>query len=89
MSQKHDNVRDMFTVLLEKCCTNVQSEPHLSDLQGEAFNLRTANTLQGARLDIKARNFWRHRQDAFFDVRVTHVKGAGGVFIKISSKLTF
>ena len=73
VSQRLDNVRDMFTVLLDKCCTNVQSEPHLSDLQGEASNLRTANTSQGARLDIKARNFWRQGQDAFFDIRVTHV----------------
>ena len=73
VSQRLDNVRDMFTVLLDKCCTNVQSEPHLSDLQGEAFNLRTANTSQGARLDIKARNFWRQGQDAFFDISVTHV----------------
>ena len=73
VSQRLDNVRDMFTVLLDKCCTNVQSEPHLSDLQGEAFNLRTANTSQGARFDIKARNFWCQGQDAFFDIRVTHV----------------
>ena len=35
--------------------------------------MRTANTSQGARLDIKARNFWRQGQDAFFEIRVTHV----------------
>ena len=53
--------------------SNVSSEPHLTDLQGEIFQHRTANTAQGARLDIKARNFWRQGQDAYFDVRVTHV----------------
>ena len=73
VSQRHDNVRDMFTALLDKCCTNVQSEPHLADLRGESFNLRSANTSQGARLDIRARNFWRQGQDEFFDIRVTQV----------------
>ena len=73
VSQRHDNIRDMFTILLDKCCTNVQSEPHLTDLQGESFSNRTANTSSGARLDIKARNFWRQGQDAYFDIRVTHV----------------
>ena len=37
------------------------------------FNLRTANTSEEARLDIKASGFWQHGQTAFFDVRVTHV----------------
>ena len=63
----------MFTGLLDKCCTNVQSEPHLTELQGETFHNRTANTSSGARLDIRARNFWRQGQDAYFDIRVTHV----------------
>ena len=73
VSQRHDNIRDMFTSLLDKCCTNVQAEPHLTDLQGETFNYRTANTSSEARLDIRARNFWRQGQDSFFDIRVTHV----------------
>ena len=73
VSQRHDNVKDLFTGLLDKCCTNVESEPHLMDLEGETFRLRTANTAPGARLDIKARNFWRQGQDAYFDIRVTHV----------------
>ncbi len=73
VSQRHDNIRDMFTGLLDKCCTNVTAEPHLTDLQGETFQHRSANTSPGARLDIRARNFWRQGQDAYFDVRVTHV----------------
>ena len=63
VSQRHDNIRDLFTGLMNRCCNNVSSEPHLTDLQGESFQHRTANTTQGARLDIKA----------YFDVRVTHV----------------
>ena len=73
VSQRHDNIRDLFTGLMNRCCSNVSSEPHLTDLQGETFQYRSANTSQGARLDIKARNFWRQGQDAYFDVRVTHV----------------
>ena len=33
----------------------------------------TPNRQADARLDIKARSFWRNGQDAFFDIRVTHV----------------
>ena len=65
-----------FLLLLNKVCTNVQAEPHLTHLQGETFDLRTANSSDEARLDIKARGFWRRDQDAFFDTRVTHVNAA-------------
>ncbi len=34
---------------------------------------RTSNRQDDARLDIKARGFWRRGQDAYFDIRVTHV----------------
>ena len=35
------------------------------------MDLRTANSEDNARLDIKADNFWnRDRQSAFFDIRV-------------------
>ena len=37
------------------------------------FALRTANTADEARLDIKAGGFWAKWVTAFFDVRVTHV----------------
>ena len=87
MSQGHDNVKYMFTVLLDKFCTNVQSEPHLSDLQGEASNLRMDNTSQGARLYIKARTFWRQGQDACFDIRVTHVNALS--YKDLSTNVTF
>ena len=73
INQRHDNIRKLFTALLNKLCTNVGSEPHLTPLSGERFNLLTANQRNDARLDIKARGFWRRGQDAFFDVRVTHV----------------
>ena len=37
------------------------------------MRLKSANTEEGARLDIKARGFWRRGQTAFYDIRVTHV----------------
>ena len=72
-AKRHDNIKVLFTTLLNKVCTNVQSEPHLIPLDNDIFNLRTANTSEEARLDIKANGFWQHGQTAFFDVRITHV----------------
>ena len=72
INQRHDNIRDLFVCLLKRVCPNVKQEPHLTPLlTGETFSNDTADP--GARLDIKARNFWRRGQDAFFDVCVTHV----------------
>ena len=48
-------------------------QPHLTPITGETFSHDTAITDPRARLDIKARNFWRREKDAFFDVCVTHV----------------
>ena len=48
-------------------------QPHLTPITGETFSHDTAITDPRARLDIKARNFWRRGKDAFFDVCVTHV----------------
>ena len=39
----------------------------------ENLTLLTTNKQNDARLDVKANGFWRKRQTAFFDVRVTHV----------------
>ena len=48
-------------------------EPHLIPIETETFNLRSANTNDDSRLDVKARGFWTRDQTAFFDIRVTHV----------------
>ena len=70
---RHDNIRDLLTVCLDKVCTDVQAEPHLIPLSNEKLTLKSANTSDQARLDIKAKGFWRKGETAFFDVRVTHV----------------
>jgi len=55
-SIRHNSIRDITAELLTKVCPNVGIEPTLQPLNGEAFNRRTANTEDNARLDIKAQN---------------------------------
>ena len=69
---RHNEVRDITASLLTEVCSNVATEPHLQPLSEEAFRLASANTDDGAQLDIRARGFWRSCQDAYFDVRVFH-----------------
>ena len=57
--------------LLSEVCSDVGVEPALQPLDGEPLQFATANSEDGARLDVAARDFWgRNRQRAFFDVRV-------------------
>ena len=67
---RHNEIRDITATLLTEVCSNVATEPHMQPLSGETFRLASTNTNDGARLDIRARGFWRSQQDAFFDVRV-------------------
>ena len=73
ITRRHDSLKDLLTVLLDKVCVDVQSEPHLLPVTDEIMRLKSANTEEGARLDMKARGFWRRGQTAFYDIRVTHV----------------
>ena len=67
---RHNEIRDITASLLTEVCSNVATEPALQPLSGESMAARTANTDDGARVDIRARGFWNGMQDAFFDVRV-------------------
>ena len=73
MGQRHDNVKILLIGCLSKMCRNVESEPHMMPLDNETFQLRSVNTSEEARLDIKVGGFWSRGVNAFFDVRVTHV----------------
>ena len=55
-SIRENSIRDITAELLTEVCPNVGIEPTLQPLNGEAFNRRTANTEDNARLDIKAQN---------------------------------
>ena len=67
---RHDNLRNLEAALLSEVCKDVAIEPLLQPITGECFDLRSANTENGAHLDVKARGFYRQGQ--YFDVRVAH-----------------
>ena len=69
---RHNEIRDITASLLTEVCPNVAIEPCLQPLSGESLRLASANTADGARLDVRARGFWNVRQDTYFDVRVFH-----------------
>ena len=69
---RHDNIRDFLAGLLDIVQNDVQIEPPLQHLHTEILQSQVGNTTDGARLDIRARSFWRQNQNAFFDVRVTN-----------------
>ena len=66
---RHNEIRDLTASQLTEVCPNVAIEPHLSR---ETFRLASANTDDGARVDVRARGFWNACQDGFFHVRVFH-----------------
>jgi hypothetical protein len=72
VNARHDSIRDFEASLLSKACNDVETEPHLQPVTTEILHGRSANTSADARLDIRARGFWRRGQNAFFDVRVTN-----------------
>ena len=62
MTIRHNNVRDFEANLLKNVCNDVEIEPKLQPIENDE-----------ARLDIRARGFWRPGQSAYFDVRITNV----------------
>ena len=70
-SIRHNELRDITAGFLSEVCHNVGTEPPLQPITGEQLTLRSANTEDGARLDVAADDFWgRDRSRAYFDVRV-------------------
>ena len=68
---RYNDIRDITAKCLSEVCHNVAVEPELQPLTRESLQLRTANSEEGARLDVSAQGFWGERhQRAFFDVRV-------------------
>ena len=70
-SIRHNEIRDLTAHLLTEVCHCVSTEPTLQPITGEVFNHATANTEDGACLDIAVNGFWGGRLErAFFNVRV-------------------
>ena len=68
---RHNNIRNFEAHLLKEVCNDVQIEPPLQPVNGVNFH-RSAIVTDEARLDIRARGFWREGQNAYFDVRTTN-----------------
>ena len=68
---RHNEIRDLFAELIRDVCPNVETEPTLQPLNGEAFKYRSTTTDDEERLDIAANGFWGGRfERTFYDVRV-------------------
>ena len=70
-SIRHNEICDLTATLLTEVCQDVCIEPGLQPISNEVLTGATANTQDGARLDISANGFWGGSyQKTFFDVRV-------------------
>lgn len=81
---RHDNTRDFLTSLLQIVQTDVQREPPLQKIEAGSGSRDIGNTADQARLDIRAKGFWRAGQDAYFDVRVTNPLAASAMKVPLS-----
>ena len=71
VNARHDSIRNFEAGLLKQVCNDVEVEPRLQSVEGTSFH-RSANVQNDARLDVRAKGFWRAGQNAFFDVRITN-----------------
>ena len=72
INARHDNVRDLEARLLKSVCHDVEIEPLLQPVINKQGYKASANLGDDARLDVRARGFWRDGQNAYFDVRMTN-----------------
>ena len=87
VNARHDNIRDMEFKLLQAVCKDVETEPHLQKVENKSQYQKSAITDDDARLDIRARGFWRAGQNAFFDVRVTNADNRSQQDMKLETVL--
>ena len=72
---RHNSIRNFEGQLLKQICNDVQIEPPLQPVGDLTFR-RSAVTSDDARLDVRARGFWREGQNAYFDIRTTNADNA-------------
>ena len=83
---RRNELRDFTANVMMEVCHNVCLEPPLRPLTGEALTYATANTEDGARLDISAQGFWDNRyQRAFFDVWVFNPNAQSHQMLQLAS----
>ena len=69
VTNHHNRVKEFETQLHTEICNDVEIEPPMQPLEGEIINGLTG---VNAKLDVRARGFWREGQNAFFDMRITN-----------------
>ena len=68
---RRNEIRDLTATLLTEVCKDVRVEPELQPVTHEVLNGATANSKDGARLDIAANSVWGGNfERTYFDVRV-------------------
>jgi len=67
---RHDEPKNLFGRLARRVFRDVEVEPELEQLSGEVLDKKSANRQDEARSDVRVRNFWGNRKDAFFEFRV-------------------
>ncbi len=72
VNARHDNVRDLEASLLKSVCNDVEIEPPLQPVLNPTNYKASANVTDGARLDTRARGYWRPGQNAYTDVKITN-----------------
>ena len=76
----------MTATLLSEVCHDVATEPTLQPISGEVLEGATANSQDGARLDIAASGFWGGQfERSYFDVRVFNPHAASNRQTQLSS----
>jgi hypothetical protein len=68
--KRHDELRDLWASLCQEVHRDIEIEPQLLQLTGEKFEFKTANREDDARTDVRVRDFYGNKQNAFFEMRV-------------------
>ena len=87
MNARHDSIRDMEVKLLQVVCRDVETELQLQRVENKQGYCKSAILSDDARLDIRARGFWRDGQNSFFDVRVTNADNDSQQHMKVEAVL--
>ncbi len=72
VNARHDNIRDTVANLLKQVVHDVEIEPKLQPVVNKHGYMKTAILDDEARLDCRARGYWREGQNNFVDVCVTN-----------------
>ena len=90
VNARHDNIRNFECGLLKSIVRDVECEPSLQRVTNKSGYRPSANLDDDARLDIRAREFWRDGQNAYFDVRITNADSASQhLLASLCSKIYF